>query len=1785
MSTDNFDDLDLDGIDDLDLDMSDPFEGLKKKSSLKAFSSGLVSGAARSFKSPGLYAKFLKKSLPKSFNRAIDNSDHIKFGLSSSYNKMLDTYKDDFSELKSLLPEGMFSSDSEESDYSWEDDKTLEENTFEGINAQLEQNLSIANSKLKRDNSVDKLKIQGQTLQINQLSGINDRLSAGIKTNNLGLKISHKILEVGFKHYNLALKSHELMHNSSKTTQRALADIIRNTSMPDSYKLEGRSSGRGFGKKVLSRFSGKLGGNLQSRMIDLVTTKFGMYSPMISQLGMLKQNSDLINPWEMLGEFAADIGIEMGSDFLSDKLSNRLSQSNKGNRYGKLLGSGTKNLSSRARYLASTKRFNTKNEHGIDDPTSIKGRLNSALDDFSSLFVNDYDKEASTYSKSYKESASNTIQTNKSLTHVIPGYLARILREVTVANTGDQNTGLIRYSVDRDNFVADSSVKKDVIRKVSKAKISSNTAELGELSDIIDVDNRLSPEAKKALTIQLMHSGSQGYSFYDKNMTDRSFYHEDIGKKERAELIRYFRNYDYDSERLQDVNELAVDKTAAIQESLDSFYMVLDEEINKGNLEDLVAMGLIKRSIDGTISYNDYVIYDYLTSKDAEKKSVGKLLLKAANSANKTTASNRKPIGKRGGIVNTPAINSKSTVFPSVVSQHKNVVSESVPIKEDRLTDHETRDHRNLLISTLNGIKEYTQAIEKNTKEIQVYVGEEYTEGSAIAKRGPGGKELWIPGLNSMRRLGRSGVGLLTSGMDMYGKLLGGAGSLGASFLKGSGNMLLDGMNSLTNVAKVKDVYLKGREAKLPVLLSRDLKAGIYFDQETKKPIKRLRDIKNTIVDKDGNVVISKHEIPNLYTLDGKGIVGRITSTIAKTALFTLQPGYHATKLLAGTAKAITQGINRPKDIYVAGENEPRILSIGLKSGIYFSAVTGKRIKNVNDIDGPVKDYENNIVLTLDDIKKGLVGSNGKPIVSLRYRMARYAAKTVLAPVKLAWNVSTGIVKFGFKSLLKIGSIGKEAYRRLRGKKSKLTTQDQVIMSETNTILGAIYGLLDDRLPSKKVAFNDRDGDGYRDGSFLDKDDDSANDPTYKDDKSLFSKIATAGGLSSLLSRSKKEDDEDGDTYMGVDASGDKESKDKKKRNKKPKSKLGRFWGKSKALASKIPGSRYAGTVARAGIGIAGGMAASSLAGMGGITAMGVLGGIGSGLAAVGTAIAGAISAPFVLGALAVAGVGVGAYMGYKHLTGKAFDNSLLFKMRLYQYGVNPDNKEQVSTIRKLESLLENKVSYGDGTGSINASDKDISKIVEMFNIDPNDSVSVGRWSNWFNERFKPIFMTYTVSIPSINTRAKLSNADEVMTNGEKVRLAEYINFSSANHGPLAVRAGPFGLASVVSGQEAIAMREKYIAELSDKATKEASPTTNKRRGGRSRLAKSTAVVQTSIASSEFVPKPYQGSVRLRGGRSKVTPISSKMSGMRIAANSGTWISPVEGSISSPFGSRVDPFTGKRVSHGGLDYAAAKGTPIYSTEAGTVVRQEYSSSYGNVIYINHADNKQSRYAHMSEFSSNIQLGDWVEKGSLIGYVGNTGRSKGDHLHFEIVDLKRNGNKLDPLKYINDDVSKVAKKELSLTEKEIAKESKFDNGIEGVSTLGGKVGRKVENDGDSRLAKSSEVLSKLNILEGANREAAKRTEDLYERRAREQSVDFKNSMQKTIVILESTLVESRISNEHLKNLNLQMGGLSKKFENIKAYQVPSVASVPKVSKTPDAGIDMDMLPVSNKKTLS
>jgi len=164
-----------------------------------------------------------------------------------------------------------------------------------------------------------------------------------------------------------------------------------------------------------------------------------------------------------------------------------------------------------------------------------------------------------------------------------------------------------------------------------------------------------------------------------------------------------------------------------------------------------------------------------------------------------------------------------------------------------------------------------------------------------------------------------------------------------------------------------------------------------------------------------------------------------------------------------------------------------------------------------------------------------------------------------------------------------------------------------------------------------------------------------------------------------------------------------------------------------------------------------------------------------------------------------------------------------------------------------------------------------------------------------------------------------------------------------------------------------------------------------------SELMKSVSDLETTLASQQGImtgmSKIIQGRILNREVSPSIKPIS-------------------KGYMSSPFGYRRDPFTGRSRLHKGVDFATRIGTKVHSVAAGVVSFAGHKNGYGNAFEVDHGNGLVSRYGHLSK--PKVEVGALVKKGDLIALSGNTGRSTGPHLHLEIL---QDGKQINPVIFL------------------------------------------------------------------------------------------------------------------------------------------------------------------------
>ena len=211
-----------------------------------------------------------------------------------------------------------------------------------------------------------------------------------------------------------------------------------------------------------------------------------------------------------------------------------------------------------------------------------------------------------------------------------------------------------------------------------------------------------------------------------------------------------------------------------------------------------------------------------------------------------------------------------------------------------------------------------------------------------------------------------------------------------------------------------------------------------------------------------------------------------------------------------------------------------------------------------------------------------------------------------------------------------------------------------------------------------------------------------------------------------------------------------------------------------------------------------------------------------------------------------------------------------------------------------------------------------------------------------------------------------------------------------------------------------------YAAQLeaqrkAEEARKQAAAAAAAQQRAQAAAAAKKAAADAAAARSAAQAANNAAASATKSNTSSSTATSSAPVDTSNISSSGGWHWPLSGytHIASPYGYRICPFHGREL-HRGADITAPGGTPIMAARSGVVLVSTYGSSYGNYVTIAHSDGTRSLYAHMS--SRAISPGSTVSAGQVIGYVGSTGSSTGNHLHFEIWTNSSSSSCVNPMNY-------------------------------------------------------------------------------------------------------------------------------------------------------------------------
>lgn len=674
------------------------------------------------------------------------------------------------------------------------------------------------------------------------------------------------------------------------------------------------------------------------------------------------------------------------------------------------------------------------------------------------------------------------------------------------------------------------------------------------------------------------------------------------------------------------------------------------------------------------------------------------------------------------------------------------------------------------------------------------------------------------------------------SGIKLGGSVLGAGFSLGKKALNITGNIL-------TKIGQKRELFVPGEDE--PRIRTDLLRAGKYFNKKG-KAFKSLDDINDTVYDESGTVVITKEELKTSYVRSTRGsgvfkivkFAGNLLTDAAKFGTSLIPPVF---KLAMDTAKfafrTVTNLLDQPEDIYIKGSDVPVMIKRAMTAGHYFLKSDMSRVMKPSQIIGVIVNKDGDVVLTDLDLRTGIFDKYGKPIKTPLGRLlglATGAATLGLKAIGFAARSGMKVLKTGIKAGGKVLGVGAKFLSGGVGSFTKPTqgNSDGLVGDSYKTldVLERIFNVLDSRLPAKANRrgswrdFEKKNGKNNKAADVIDATSkgslgdgllakgkgllDSITDrnsnktisientkgPTATDatpKKGFFNKVKgfgkglLGGKTGALLGMAG---------MLGLDAvtSG-----------AQPGS-IGSTVGKVADVAGAastiynigkfvLPAAEVAGTVLGAGATTGGivaagtGVAAAEVAGATavatGLGGAGIGASILTGLGALATGVGAILGSPVVLGALALAAVGTAGYFAYEYFKKQDY----LKNLRYIQYGFSGKNTSGFGKSFLLEESLKDVIFFKEGIADIDNKKFDTKKALTLFGINADDAKAVGKWTYWFQQRFKPVFFTHLTALRTIDNKAKISDVDSLKPD-QKDKFLELVKFQE---GPYDLNTNP----------------------------------------------------------------------------------------------------------------------------------------------------------------------------------------------------------------------------------------------------------------------------------------------------------------------------------------------------------------------------------------------------------
>lgn len=1002
-------DKNLDFDFDLDLDLNPP----KKKKGSKAadFTKGMIKGIKSSVFSTDFIKTAIETSIPSDYGKSFDQSKDLYKKLSSLYNDSVQEIKPKLNqvakEVDKLVP-------AEKKRVKGYLDKlkefTATDSGFTPLNAEKEREENI-NSNLEQlfllqaeNDANDRVlqraegKIKDQ-VDLNRFNA-NNRLLGNINTNisrlaayndTINNRFQKKSLELQYRSYFTQADILATNRAMYETLAKQNNELIRLAAMSDYEKAASSKSRKDkLASKFKNSFVGALGidkykENLFKKLdtyakekketakngLDSVSTALNMFNMLKdTDLGDQSMSETL---GEMAGSYAPSILMNIFKDNISEKIFP------KGSKQSNKLASVLKNArdpNALAKKIKDSK-FLEKNWSNDGISEKMKDELRTVLDLFITRKPELMLGKRGMGLGGLNEPMQFDGRTHKTVNSIIPGYLSRIYRELQVIRTGNNSVELTEFNYGKDKFMTSKSLDSDLMSKIKATADSFGLKQsINDSYTELLGDKKLKKDQEELIKKRLAEISINPNIDLNVNSV---FSDEFLGTLSRSTSQHIKKNVVSKYSGEQGENQFKLTNVLGdIRDSAPDLRELVEELLKMYGSEPLERLGLIdiKRNPYTGDTYNiNQKKYQDLLNKNID-------IYQEVQKNVKTPTSKAKSANNQGIM---HKLLGSSTIEEQAESARANIgnfgLSDTDSKHLGKLVSID--DNMSRLLSIVTGIsKKRLGGMDDGKILSEVEAKRSNTIGGML----DGVLDAFRPMANTaLKGLGN----LANSGLKAAFKIPGMLGNLGTKL----GDTLKQGKENITNVfARIQDIYIPGETE--PRLKAAVLQAGGYIDVKTKKVIKTLGDITGPVSDLKGRVILSLSDYSKGLIDDSGRPIRSLTSKLqnaAGKAFDMIAKGANAFiprvgKTLMNAAKAIGKELNQfleiHKDIYVKGEDTPRLYVTGIRTGAYFSKKTRKPIKFVRDIDGPIEDSDGNIVISLADMSKGLVYVDGKSVLS-----------------------------------------------------------------------------------------------------------------------------------------------------------------------------------------------------------------------------------------------------------------------------------------------------------------------------------------------------------------------------------------------------------------------------------------------------------------------------------------------------------------------------------------------------------------------------------------------------------------------------------------------------------------------------------------------------------------------------------------------------------------------------------------------------------------------------------